>query len=106
MNTVVVDEVAELLERAGRLPAEYRLDLAQKILGTLAPELRSDSLSRTMRSLEPKNSFLVATEPNSEHKPKGTLRDLVGLLRTDGPPPTDEEIAGMLHDELMRRYGE
>jgi len=38
-------------------------------------------------------------------RPKGTLQDLVGLLKSDGPPPTDEEVAEMLHEENMRRYG-
>jgi hypothetical protein len=82
-SVTTADETAAILDRVRNWPAESRLALAQKILGTLGGDLR----------------------PDVEPRPKGTLADLVGLLKTDGPPPTDEEIAQMLHDERMRRYG-
>jgi predicted DNA-binding antitoxin AbrB/MazE fold protein len=34
-----------------------------------------------------------------------SLRDLLGLLETDGPPPTDEECERLLAAELLRKYG-
>ena len=37
--------------------------------------------------------------------PTGNLAHLIGLLKADGPPPTDEEIDRMLHDARMERYG-
>ncbi len=36
--------------------------------------------------------------------PKGTLTGLRGLLKTDGPPPTDEEVKVMLEERLEEKY--
>lgn len=38
--------------------------------------------------------------------PKKSLKDLVGLIKTDGPPPNDEECQRLLEDELLKKYGE
>jgi hypothetical protein len=83
MSTVSRNEIAEVLDRVEGWPLEDRLSLAQRILGSIACDLPIEPSRRT----------------------SGTLADLVGLLKTDGPPPTDEEIKQMLHDERMRRYG-
>lgn len=79
MNTVSRDEIDEVFGRVEAWPMESRRVLADLILSTLTRE--------------------------SGPKPKGDLGNLAGLLKTDGPPPTDEEIAQMLHDERMGRYG-
>ena len=80
MSTTIQDEVAEILDRVGPLPEEARRHLAAKIAGTF-------------------------TEAPAPPKPRGNLANLIGLLKTDGPPPTDEEIERMLHEEKMRRLG-
>lgn len=36
--------------------------------------------------------------------PKSTLTGLHGLLKTDEPPPTDEEIEAMLEERLKEKY--
>ena len=41
----------------------------------------------------------------SQSSPARSLKDLVGLLKTDAPPPTDEECRNILEEELMRKYG-
>jgi hypothetical protein len=81
MSIVSRDEVAEVFDRVEAWPEDARRDLAEMILESLTHP----------RKVEP--------------KPRKSLADLVGLLKTDGPPPTDEEVAQMLDDELMRRYG-
>jgi hypothetical protein len=36
---------------------------------------------------------------------RGSLRNLVGLLATDRPPPTDEEVEQWLDEHRMEKYG-
>lgn len=36
--------------------------------------------------------------------PEGTLTGLRGLLKKDGPPPTDEEVKAMLAERLEEKY--
>jgi hypothetical protein len=33
------------------------------------------------------------------------LEQVFGLLKTDAPPPTDEECARIIEEERMRKYG-
>jgi hypothetical protein len=35
----------------------------------------------------------------------GSLRNLAGLLATDQPPPTDEDVARWLDEHKMEKYG-
>ena len=35
-------------------------------------------------------------------RPKKSLADLVGILETDKPPPTDEDVEQILEEERMR----
>ncbi len=39
-------------------------------------------------------------------RPKKSLADLVGILETDKPPPTDEDVEQILEEERMRKYGQ
>lgn len=81
MSAVDQDEVVEVFERVGRWPEEARRSLFEMI-------------SETFRRGE------------SIPEPKGTLNDLVGLLRFgDGPPPTEREMEDLLEEELLRKYG-
>ena len=37
-------------------------------------------------------------------KPKGLAASLVGIAKTDSPPPTDEEVKAMLDERLVKKY--
>ena len=37
-------------------------------------------------------------------RPDGVSRDLHGLFKTDGPPPTDEDCRRILEEELIRKH--
>jgi hypothetical protein len=80
MSTLNIDKIAEFVDRVADWPTGDRLALAQKILGTIERDL-------------------------APARPKKSLRKLVGLLRRDGPSPTDEEIAQMIDEEIMKKYG-
>ena len=42
----------------------------------------------------------IETQPVSPMAPKGSLKDLLGLLKTDSPPPNDDECRSILEKEL------
>ncbi len=70
----------ELQDRALRLSAEERWLL----------------INALMRSLQPK--------PRSQMKPKGLAASLIGIAKTDSPPPTDAEVKAMLDERLVQKY--
>jgi hypothetical protein len=70
----------ELQAQALKLPSEERWQLINALI----------------RSVQP--------EPPKAAKPKGLAASLVGLAKTDSPPPTDEEVAMMLDERLARKY--
>lgn len=72
---------ADLLNIIRRWPAGRRLALARQILQTLEDEVPGTTA------------------------PRGGLQRLVGLLRTDGPPLTDEDYDRLRDEELLRKYG-
>ena len=72
--------VGELWNHVRQLPAGERLSLATRIL----------------RSLE--------QDAGDERPPKKTLADLVGIMATDQPPPTDAEVDQILEEERERRF--
>jgi predicted DNA-binding antitoxin AbrB/MazE fold protein len=47
---------------------------------------------------------LVPGEASAPVQPRRSLGDLVGLIRTDGDPPTDEECDRILEEELVRKH--
>lgn len=61
-------------------PAEQRFTLIHEVLQTLAP----------------------ASAP---HQRKKTLADALGMLKTDGPPPTDEEVQQIIDEARWEKYG-
>jgi hypothetical protein len=71
----------ELRKEAMQLSVSDRLALVEAIVGALSEELR------------PRQPI-----------PKGTLTGLHGLLKTDEPPPTDEEIEALLEERLKEKY--
>lgn len=78
--TVAVMTLTELQDQALKLPSEERLQL----------------MNILMRSLQP--------QPSPTSKPKGIAASLIGIARTDGPTPTDEEVRVMLDERLVQKY--
>lgn len=37
-------------------------------------------------------------------KSKGLAASLIGIAKTDAPPPTDEEVKAMLDERLVQKY--
>ena len=71
------DEILETWTRIREWPESLQLSLAAKILSGLA------------------------------EKPvpaKKTIADLVGILKWDGPPPSDEEVEQILQEERAEKY--
>lgn len=74
-----------VLEQVQSWPARDRLNLAQALLASLRPELLGPDPARPRR--------------------KQPLAELVGLLKSDSPPPSDEGCSRLLEDELLQKYG-
>lgn len=71
----------ELKNQAYKLSVSDRLELVNAII---------QSLQRELRPRPP--------------VPEGTLTQLRGLLKTDAPPPTDDEIKDDYVDYLIKNY--
>lgn len=73
----------------------------------LLPELKaqvtklppSDRLALIAAIIESLQDTLVAESDRS-----GAIRRMRGLLKTDQPAPTDEEVAAMLEERRMEKY--
>ncbi len=81
MPATEADEVVDVLTRVSAWPVAQRLALARELLQTLSGDL------------------------GSTPTPRKSLKDLLGLLRTKGPPPSDEECNRNLQEELARKHG-
>jgi hypothetical protein len=80
MNVVKTESISEVWERVKTWTPSRRTTLARRILESLdTPE----------------------TEPAPNRQ---SLKDLLGLLKTDAPPPTDEECRRILEEELMKKH--
>ncbi len=80
MASVEPAEYATILETVRHWPPDARRDLMNDVLKTLVEERPAPS-------------------------PRGFSADqAVGLLRTSGPAPTDEECDRILEEELMKKY--
>lgn len=91
MATPTLDR--ETILRAVRSwPAGEQIALAEEIL-ELAQEPTVEE------PLEP------TPDGAGESSRQGSWQNLVGLLATDKPPPTDEEVAQWLDEHRMEKYG-
>jgi hypothetical protein len=82
MSVAEANELSDVLDRVRTWPPALRITLARRILETM--EL----------------------SPNVEEPPQRIpLDQIFGLLKTDAPPPTDEECARIIEEERMRKYG-
>ena len=80
MTTVETSELLDVWGRVSRWPEAMKLSLASRILHSL--QQRTD-----------------------EPADRKSLRDLIGLWDRGQPPPTDEEVARILEEERMKKYG-
>ncbi len=78
MTVAQVDDIQQVWQKIRSWPQPMRLSLAARILQSLEAE---------------------------QARPKKSLADLVGILETDKPPPTDEEVEQILEEERTRKYG-
>ena len=81
MSTIDSSDIADVLERVRTWAPGMRIVLARKVLETL----ESVSVSEPPRTM--------------------VLDDVVGLLRTNVPPPDDEECDRIVEQERARKYG-
>ena len=74
-------EMFEVLQRVKTWKPAMRIDLARRILGTIVSP-RPPLPPQTM-----------------------TLEEIQAIMKTDKPPPTDEECKKILEEERMKKYG-
>jgi hypothetical protein len=80
MSFVESGKVEGILEELRNWPSSERLRLARLILET------------------------IESKPVSPPVRKGSLKDLLGILKTDAPPPNDDECRAILEDELVKKH--
>ena len=81
MNATATGEMFEVLSCVKTWMPEMRIGLARQILETLEPSKISVP-PRTM-----------------------SLTQVFGILKTDSPPPNDEECAKIVEEERLRKHG-
>jgi hypothetical protein len=86
MTTETAPEYREILDRIAGWPPAARLALLRDVLDTLTPEVPT----------------VVRQAPRSG---RPTLEEVVGLLKTDELPPTDEQVKQWLEQRRIERYG-
>jgi hypothetical protein len=62
----------------------------------LSNEERWQLIDVLRRSLQP--------QPESTAKPQGLAASLIGIAKTDEPPPSDEEVEAILDERLSQKY--
>ena len=80
MSLMESEPISEVWEQVKTWPPSQRITLARRIL---------ESLETPVRGAAP---------------PRKSLRNLLGLLKTDAPPPTDEECRKILEEELIKKH--
>jgi hypothetical protein len=81
MGAAEADEMAEILSRVKNWSVPARVALARQILES------------------------VEREPVMEPRPRKLgISELIGLLKTDAPPTTDEECQAILEEELIKKH--
>lgn len=74
-------EMFEVLQRVRTWQPDMRIDLARRILETVVP-----------RQIPPPPRTM-------------TLEEVQAIMKTDKPPPTDEECKKIIEEERMKKYG-
>ncbi len=86
MSSVQTTNYENILKIIHHWPPPKRLTLVQDILSTLTSELE-------------------VSEPTLPRIKHNTLKDALGLLATDQPPPSDEEVQMWLDEHRLEKYG-
>ncbi len=81
MESVNLKEIFEVWDRVRTWDPEMRIDLARRILETVVPS-RIQPPPQTM-----------------------SLDEVIGIAKTDAPPPTDEDCQQILEEEHLKKYG-
>jgi hypothetical protein len=117
-------DLTDVLDRVKTWPTTLRITLARKILESLdkaeapAPSPPSQTrgfsaaddqgLLKTNQTLPDDETVkpleTVETYPVGQPPRKGSLKGLLGILKTDAPPPTDEESRAILEEELIKKH--
>ena len=80
MSVVASGRIEGVLDQLKDWPSTERLRLARMILET------------------------IEMLPIGEPPRKGSLKDLLGILKTDATAPTDEECQAILEEELCKKH--
>ncbi len=80
MSVTESGKIESILDELRNWPSVERVRLARMILET------------------------VETHSASAPPRQGSLKDLLGILKTDGPSPTDEECRAILEEELIKKH--
>jgi hypothetical protein len=75
-----VDEVDGIMDRVAGWPTEGRLALAQRILQSVQADLK-------------------------ERPRRKSFMTLLGQLKVEGPPPSNQDYRAILEEELIKKYG-
>lgn len=79
-----------------------RYDELLQVISKWPPALKFTLIRDLLQSLEPAVATLQPVEPMM---PTNTLAQALGLLATDEPAPSDDEVDQMLEDARMEKYG-
>ncbi len=100
MSTAEATELTDILSRVATWPTTLRITLARKILESVdraaaqaeshAPKLREGSVHEDERPLRLTRGF--------------SADQVIQLLHSDQPAPTDEECDRILEEELVKKY--
>jgi len=81
MTATQNQELVDIFNRVKEWPLDMRITLARRILETA----ETPSIAEPPRTL--------------------SLDQVIGILKTDAPPPTDDECERIIEEERMRKYG-
>jgi hypothetical protein len=81
MTATQNQELVDIFNRVKDWPLDMRITLARRILET------------------------TETPPIAEPPRTLSLDQVIGILKTGAPPPTDEDCERIIEDERMRKYG-
>jgi hypothetical protein len=123
MSNAEATDLTDVLDRVKTWPTRLRITLALKILESLdkaevppaasPPNTRGFSaedqgLLKTNRPPADNETVkllqTIETDPVGQPPRKGSLKGLLGILKTDAPPPTDEECQAILEEELTKKH--
>jgi hypothetical protein len=90
MSLVETNEIGEVLDRVKTWSPPSRIALARRILETLESSAAGES-QHSRQVEEPTRGVPVET--------------VLGMLRTDREPPSDEECRRIVEEERWKKYG-